>query len=123
MKTNSDTPFKLKLLEEFEANLNRVFGCDIQRFKEATRDEGQLDADIDELWANEGPQAVRKMLSKHIVLIHSIFTESDLGRRLTFDEFISNSLNLNVGLDKHDLETFRNTFPSTIFEANKGINY
>ena len=123
MKTNCDTPFKLKLLEEFEANLNRVFGCDIQRFKEATRDEGQLDADIDELWANEGPQAVRKMLSKHIVLIHSIFTESDLGRRLTFDEFISNSLNLNVGLDKHDLETFRNTFPATIFEANRGINY
>lgn len=123
MKTNCDTPFKLKLLEEFEANLNRVFGCDIQRFKEATRDEGQLDADIDELWANEGPQAVRKMLSKHIVLIHSIFTESDLGRRLTFDEFISNSLNLNVGLDEHDLETFRNTFPSTIFEANRGINY
>lgn len=123
MTDKPDAPFKEKLIEEFESNLNRIFGCDIARFKEATRDKGELDTDIDELWVAEGAQSVRKMLGQRIVFLHSIFTERDLGRRLTFDEFVSNSVSLDVGLDEYDLEGYRNTFPATIFEANRGIDY
>ena len=123
MTDKPDAPFKEKLIEEFEANLNRIFGCDIARFKEVTRDKGELDTDIDELWEAEGAQSVRKMLGQRIVFLHSIFTERDMGRRLTFDEFVSNSISLDVGLEEVDLEGYRNTFPATMFEANRGIDY
>ena len=123
MTDKPDAPFKEKLIEEFESNLNRIFDCDIARFKEVTRDKGELDTNIDELWETEGAQSVRKMLGQRIVFLHSIFTERDMGRRLTFDEFVSNSISLDVGLDEYDLEGYRNTFPATIFEANRGIDY
>ena len=123
MTDKPDAPFKEKLIEEFEANLNRIFGCDIARFKEVTRDKGELDTDIDELWEAEGAQSVRKMLGQRIVFLHSIFTERDMGRRLTFDEFVSNSISLDVGLEEFDREGYRNTFPATIFEANRGVDY
>lgn len=123
MSSLSKTKFREKLIEEFEANLYRIFGCDIARFKEVTRDKGELDTDIDELWEAEGAQSVRKMLGQRIVFLHSIFTERDMGRRLTFDEFVSNSISLDVGLEEFDLEGYRNTFPATIFQANRGIDY
>ena len=41
MTDKPDAPFKEKLIEEFESNLNRIFGCDIARFKEVTRDKGE----------------------------------------------------------------------------------
>ena len=115
--------FKENILDEFEANLDRIFGISVTRFREIVKDDGRLNEEIDMIWEEDGATALRKQLAKRIAFLSSIFVERELDRRMTYDEFCKQSLELDLGLDQEDLEQFENTFPKTIFEANRGRIY
>ena len=115
--------FKENILDEFEANLDRIFDFSVSRFREIVKDDGWLDEEIDMIWEEYGATTLRKQLAKRIAFLSSIFVERELDRRMTYEEFCKQALGLDLGLDQEDLEQFENTFPKTIFEANRGRIY
>lgn len=115
--------FKENILDEFEANLDRIFGFSVSRFREIVKDDGWLDEEIDMIWEEYGATTLRKQLAKRIAFLSSIFVERELDRRMTYEEFCKQALGLDLGLDQEDLEPLESAFPKTIFEANKGRVY
>lgn len=97
---------KDELYQEFEQNLDRIFGFTIQRFKEFIHDEGEMDQEFDEYWSSGGEQSLRHMMGIRIACLDYIFMSEELGRDGTFEEFCDRVEELEVGLNREDLVPF-----------------
>ena len=107
--------FKENILDEFEANLDRIFGISFSRYREIVKDDGNVDEEIDMIWEEDGATALRKQLAKRIAFLSSIFVERELGRRMTYKELCKQSLELGLELDQEDLEPLESAFPKTCY--------
>ena len=97
---------KDELYQEFENNLDRIFGFSIERFKEFTRDDGEMDREFDEYWSSGGEQSLRHVMGIRIICLDYIFMSEELGRDGTFEEFCDRVEELDIGLKRKDLVPF-----------------
>ena len=97
---------KCELYQEFERNLDRIFGFSVQRFKEFINDDGEMDREFNEYWASGGEQSLRHMMGIRIACLDYIFMCEELGRDGTFEEFCDRVEELDIGLKREDLVPF-----------------
>ena len=97
---------KEELYKEFEDNLDRIFGFSSERFKEYTRDDGEMDREFDEHFSSGGEMQLRHVMGIRIVCLDYIFMSEELGRDATFEEFCDRVEELDVGLTRDDLVPF-----------------
>lgn len=98
---------KKEIYEEFEGNLRRIFGFSIDRFKEYTRDEGEIDKQFEEDWLSGGKKQLRHAMGIRIACLDYILMNEELGREGTFEEFCDRVEELDIGLTRDDLVPFK----------------
>ena len=108
---NSEDFFTASLFQEFEANLDNVFGFSYSDLK-TTLDRADtpelkgysVDQELRDAFEEGGTPQLRWMMKNIVINLSYIFLSEELGRNATFEEWVSTVESFDVGIGRMDMD-------------------
>ena len=108
---NRDDPFSVSLFQEFEANLDTVFGFSysdlkttLDRTDTPERKGYSVDEELKVAFEEGGTPKLRWMMKNFVINLSYIFLSQELGRNATFEEWVSTVESFDVGIGRMDMD-------------------
>ena len=108
---NRDDPFSVSLFQEFEANLDTVFGFSYSDLKTTLDRAGtperkgySVDEELKVAFEEGGTPQLRWMMKNIVINLSYIFLSQELGRHATFEEWVSTVESFDVGIGRMDMD-------------------
>ena len=108
---NSEDRFTALVFEEFEANLDTVFGFNYADLKttldrpDTPEQEGySVDEELKVAFEEGGAPKLRWMMKNIILNLSYIFLSNELGRNAMFEEWVSTVESFDVGIGRMDMD-------------------
>ena len=108
---NRDDPFSVSLFQEFEANLDTVFGFSYADLKTTLDRAGtperkgySVDEELKVAFEEGGTPQLRWMMKNIVINLSYIFLSQELGRNATFEEWVSTVESFDVGIGRMDMD-------------------
>ena len=108
---NSEDFFTASLFQEFEANLDTVFGFSysdlkttLDRADTPERKGYSVDQELRDAFEEGGTPQLRWMMKNIVINLSYIFLSEELGRRATFEEWVSTVESFDVGIGRMDMD-------------------
>ena len=108
---NSEDFFTASLFQEFEANLDTVFGFSysdlkttLDRADTPERKGYSVDEELKAAFKEGGTPQLRWMMKNIVINLSYIFLSQELGRHATFEEWISTVESFDVGIGRMDMD-------------------
>ena len=108
---NSEDFFTVSLFQEFEANLDTVFGFSYSDLKTTLDRKGtperkgySVDEELKVAFEEGGTPQLRWMMKNIVINLSYIFLSEELGRNATFEEWVSTVESFDVGIGRMDMD-------------------
>ena len=108
---NSEDCFTASLFQEFEANLDTVFGFSysdlkttLDRADTPERKGYSVDEELKAAFDEGGTPQLRWMMKNFVINLSYIFLSQELGRHATFEEWVSTVESFDVGIGRMDMD-------------------
>ena len=108
---NSEDFFTVSLFQEFEANLDTVFGFSYSDLKTTLDRAGtperkgySVDEELKVAFEEGGTPQLRWMMKNIVINLSYIFLSQELGRNATFEEWVSTVESFDVGIGRMDMD-------------------
>ena len=108
---NSENLFTASLFQEFEANLDTVFGFSYADLKTTLDRAGtperkgySVDEELKVAFEEGGTPQLRWMMKNIVINLSYIFLSEELGRNATFEEWVSTVESFDVGIGRMDMD-------------------
>ena len=108
---NSENLFTASLFQEFEANLDTVFGFSYSDLKTTLDRAGtperkgySVDEELKVAFERGGTPQLRWMMKNIVINLSYIFLSQELGRNATFEEWVSTVESFDVGIGRMDMD-------------------
>ena len=108
---NSENLFTASLFQEFEANLDTVFGFSyadlkttLDRADTPERKGYSVDEELKVAFEEGGTPQLRWMMKNIVINLSYIFLSQELGRNATFEEWVSTVESFDVGIGRMDMD-------------------
>ena len=89
--------FRNKIFRDFEENLYRHLNISLSEFLLMFREHGEDPiARFDEVLKTEGPEELRLLMDVYVNGLSILYTEAELGRKLSAEEMIDNARRLGL---------------------------
>jgi len=96
--------FALKLREEFEGHIERIFDCSYEEFLEFYPDgKEEFYKNCNDIFVEKGMPGLRWWIRSEIAMLDFILFMRSEPKEWLFEDFVNRALSLNLGLKSEDL--------------------